>query len=58
MTGRCLANSIWETASDRGASEAAIAGSRREAGEVAGAQPTVTLAEVAFVEMKQETHTG
>jgi heme-degrading monooxygenase HmoA len=53
MTGRCFVNSIWESAADREASEAAVTGLRKKAGEVAGGQARVTLGEVAFVELKQ-----
>jgi heme-degrading monooxygenase HmoA len=53
MTGRCFVNSIWESAADREASEAAVTGLRKKAGEVAGGQASVTLGEVAFVELKQ-----
>jgi hypothetical protein len=59
LTGRSFAASVWETAADREASEGAIAPARREVGEVpAGALPTITLVEAAFVEMKQAAATG
>jgi hypothetical protein len=53
MTGRTIVSSAWETAADREASEAAVTGTRKEAGELAGGQPTVTLGEIVFAEMKQ-----
>jgi len=58
MTGRSFVTSVWETAADREASEAAVAGLRKEAGEVAGGQATVTLGEVAFAELKQTAPIG
>jgi heme-degrading monooxygenase HmoA len=58
MTGRSFVTSIWETAADREASEGAVTGLRKEAGEVAGGQPTVTLGEIAFVELTQTARTG
>jgi quinol monooxygenase YgiN/heme-degrading monooxygenase HmoA len=58
MTGRSFVTSVWETAADREASEAAVTGMRKEAGEVAGGQATVTLGEVAFVELTQAARTG
>ncbi|MBO0685508.1 MAG: antibiotic biosynthesis monooxygenase [Candidatus Dormibacteraeota bacterium] len=58
MTGRAFAASIWETAADREASEEAVAGTRREASQVAGVQPKIVRPEVAFVEMKQPARTG
>jgi hypothetical protein len=36
-TGHCLVSSIWDTAADRDASDAAVRDQRRQAGEVAGA---------------------
>ena len=58
MTGRSVVTSVWETAADREASEAAVTGLRKEAGELAGQQPTVTVGEIAFVELKQAARTG
>lgn len=58
MTGRFIASSIWDTASNREASEATVAPVRREVGEAGGGQPTVTLAETVFVEMVQPSRAG
>jgi len=58
-TGHCLVTSIWETAADRDASEAAVREQRREAGQVAGGvDPRVEHYEVLFAEMKQPARTG
>jgi heme-degrading monooxygenase HmoA len=53
MTGRCLLTTAWATAEDREASEAAVSGMRKEAGDLAGSQPTVRLGEVVFAEVRQ-----
>jgi hypothetical protein len=53
MTGRSMVTSVRETAADREASEAAVTGLRKEAGELAGGGPSVALREIAFVELKQ-----
>lgn len=58
MTGHTFVNSVWETAADRETSEAAVAGLRKEAGEVAGGQVVVTLGEGVFVELKQMARIG
>jgi heme-degrading monooxygenase HmoA len=58
MTGRTFVTSVWETAADREASEAVVAGLRKEAGEVAGGQAVVTLGQIAFVELKQMARIG
>ncbi|HYZ00573.1 MAG TPA: hypothetical protein VFA92_03685, partial [Candidatus Binatia bacterium] len=53
MTGHCVLNSAWATAEDREASETAVSGVRKEAGELAGSQPTVRVGEVPFAELRQ-----
>jgi heme-degrading monooxygenase HmoA len=54
QTGRIVASSVWETAADREASEAAIQEDRRAAGQLAGGGPVkVELFDSVFVEVKQ-----
>ena len=59
QTGHCLASTIWETAADLEASEAAVREQRREAGNVAGAANVRTEQyEALYLEMKQPLSTG
>ena len=58
MTGRCFVNTVWATAEDRQASEAAVSGIRQEAGSLVGAEPAVSLGEVVFVEIRQPVKPG
>jgi heme-degrading monooxygenase HmoA len=53
--GRSFVSSVWESAADREASEAAVAKQRRQTAQLAGAeQPNVELYElVAFLEQRQ-----
>jgi heme-degrading monooxygenase HmoA len=54
QNGRSLVSSIWDTAADREASDAALRDLRREGGQVSGAgEARVELYEVAFVDMGQ-----
>jgi heme-degrading monooxygenase HmoA len=56
-TGQATATSIWETAADREASDAAVKDTRQQAGRVTGAETvSVNLYEVAFVDIKQPAH--
>ncbi|HEY1291978.1 MAG TPA: hypothetical protein VGJ60_02705 [Chloroflexota bacterium] len=59
QTGHCMVSSIWETAADLEASEAAVSAQRREAGNVAGADNVrVERYEVMYAEMKQPVTAG
>jgi len=53
-SGHCLVSSIWESAADRDASEAAVRDQRGQASQVAGASNVrVEHYEVMYLEMKQ-----
>jgi len=59
QTGHCLVSSVWETAADLEASEAAVREQRAQAGKVAGAGDVrVERYEVMYVEMKQPVTAG
>jgi heme-degrading monooxygenase HmoA len=59
QSGHCMVSSIWETAADLEASEAAVREQRREAGNVAGAGDVrVEQYQTMFVEMKQAVTAG
>jgi heme-degrading monooxygenase HmoA len=52
QTGRAFVTSVWDTAADREASDAALRELRRQAGQVAGAdQVQIELYEVVFAEV-------
>lgn len=53
MTGRCFVSSVWATAEDRQAGEAAFDGIREQSGAPTGTEPTVSLGEVVFVELER-----
>jgi hypothetical protein len=59
QTGHCMVSSIWETAADLEASEAAVREQRGQAGNVAGAANVRTERyEGMYVEMKQPVAAG
>jgi heme-degrading monooxygenase HmoA len=54
QTGRMLVSSVWETAADREASDAAVQERRRQAAQSAGAENVkVQLYETVFAEVRQ-----
>ena len=53
QTGRMFISSIWDTAADREASEAAVAGQRNKLRELGAQNVKVSLTEAPFVEVKQ-----
>jgi heme-degrading monooxygenase HmoA len=58
QTGRMFVNTIWETAADREASEAAVQSSRTRGAQVAGAQQaSVELYEVVYADVKMPAQT-